>query len=57
MIPQIIYIIIAITGLCLVAYRHGKPREENWNFWVELIAILIQAGIMFWGGFFDVFFK
>jgi len=58
MAPQIIMLSIVLLNLLISAHLHGKPKKEkNYNFFVNLIAYSIQLGIMYWGGFFDVFFK
>ena len=54
--PQIIYLLLCLIGLLWSAYKHGKP-QDNYNFWISLIAQLIGTALVFWGGFFSVFFK
>ena len=54
MIAQIIYIILFIISLCIAANKHGKTESKTNNFWTSLIAYLISAGLLYWGGFFDV---
>ena len=52
--PQIIYIILVAFSLLLGANQHGKPKEGNNNFWIELIVLLLSVGLLFWGGFFII---
>jgi hypothetical protein len=54
--PQIIYFFFVLFGMLMTANKHGKPQSP-YNFWTTLISVLIQASIMYWGGFFNVFFK
>lgn len=51
-IPQIIIIVLYAITLLLSAYNHGKPHENNQNFWVSLIGTGIIFGLLIWGGFF-----
>jgi hypothetical protein len=50
--PQIIMIVLFSASLLLTTKDHGKPRTGNNNFWVSLISVVIQVGILWWGGFF-----
>jgi hypothetical protein len=56
-LPQILYLILVGLALGIIATHHGKPKTGNENFGVSLIAVLIQIGLMLWGGFFNVFFS
>lgn len=53
MIPQFIYIILTVAGLCLSAHRHGRINEKKENFWTSLLASVLVQIILYWGGFFD----
>ena len=57
MIPQIIYLSILFIGLLLAANLHGKPKEGEYNFWTTFLSYIIILTLLFYGGFFDVFFK
>ena len=50
--PQIIIIVLYSISLCIAANQHGKTIERKHNFWVSLIAIGIEVGLLIWGGFF-----
>lgn len=50
--PQIIVIVLYSISLCIAANQHGKPKEGKYNFWVSLIAMGIEVGLLIWGGFF-----
>jgi len=56
MIPQIIILSLTFISLLLAAYYHGKPRP-NYNFWSIFIGVIIQLFLLWWGGFFKVFFN
>ena len=51
-IPQILIIILYGASLLCDANMHGKPKEGEHNFWVGLIGITLQTGLLWWGGFF-----
>lgn len=53
-IPQILMIVLFAVTLLLTANKHDKPREGKYNFWSALIAIIIQVGLLYWGGFFSI---
>lgn len=57
MLPQIILLTLAILSLFLSIKKHGtidpKPRDAT----NTLIGWLIQIALLYWGGFFDVFFR
>jgi len=53
---QIVMLIMVFASLLLTANKHGKPRD-NYNFWNNAIAVIIQLALLYWGGFFDCFFK
>jgi hypothetical protein len=55
-LPQIIWFALMLFDLLYSAYNHGKPRGV-YNIWVTLIATSIFIPLLYWGGFFDVFFK
>ena len=51
--PQIIMIIILAVNLYRHLDRHGESRFDNYNFPAALIATLIYASLLWWGGFFS----
>jgi hypothetical protein len=57
MIPQIIILALALIMLMFSDYKHGQPKEGKWNFWGSLFVVTINLLILYWGGFFNVFFK
>ena len=56
MLPQIIFISLAILNLGIFLAKHGD-RRENYNFFAQFFDYLILFALLYWGGFFDVFFK
>jgi hypothetical protein len=57
MIPQIVMICLVFLGLGMAMAKHGQPRTGNENFFVTLISAVISHAVLYWGGFYDVFFK
>ena len=57
MIPQIIYLVLIFAGLLLSANLHGKEKKGKHNFWNHIFNTVITISLLYWGGFFDVFFK
>lgn len=55
-LPQIVYFILILYSLVFTAYKHGEPKG-NYSLIDCIISIILQTLIMFWGGFFNVFFK
>lgn len=51
--PQLILLTLFAASILLAANQHGKKREGTHNFWVSLIALIIQLSLMYWGGFFS----
>lgn len=51
-IPQIFMIVLWGAGLGIEAAHHGERKNENHNFWVTLFAVLVEFGLLTWGGFF-----
>jgi hypothetical protein len=57
MAPQIITLVLIFVNLLLMANFHGKEKEGKHNFWTSLAAQSITVLILYWGGYFDCFFK
>jgi len=53
---QILYLILTVFGLGITLAKHGEPRDP-YNFWGTLLSTAMLLGILYWGGFFDCFFK
>ncbi len=52
-IPQLIWLALMTFTLGVEATKHGKPKEENYNFWARIIASALVFGLLYWGGFFS----
>lgn len=52
-LPQIIYISVLMLGLGLHIAKHGEPRDQDYNAFIALISIVLQLGLLWWGGFFN----
>lgn len=50
---QISYIVIMVLSLGINLAKHGEPRDGKYSFWSALIAMGIQIGILYMGGFFS----
>lgn len=57
MTAQIIVIGINILTAGIYLARHGEPRNEEYNFWLYMLGSVISNALLYWGGFYDVFFK
>lgn len=57
MIPQIIFLSLVLIGLMLNSFMHGKDKTGKYNVFYHLIANLITLSLLYYGGFFNVFFK
>ncbi len=55
MMPQIIWIVIVGLSLGINAEKHGKLKKGKCNAYYVLIAVIIEALILWWGGFWDCF--
>ena len=51
--PQIIWIALALTGLCIHAFKHGQAEKINFSVWRRMVNIALTAALLAWGGFFD----
>lgn len=57
MLPQIIYLVLALTSLMVGSYNHGKISKKPYNVWYTISAFSIQISLLYWGGFFDSILK
>ncbi len=56
MLPQIFYLVMVALGLGISLSEHGKPREGKHNLLSAVIANIVLAAILYWGGFFEPLF-
>lgn len=54
MIPQLIFLALMIMGLGVALAKDGEPRDGHHSFFISLVVTSISAGLLWWGGFFDV---
>lgn len=50
--PQIIMIALMAMNLGINLVKNGEPKDETYSFPVSLISIVINVGLLIWGGFF-----
>lgn len=55
--PQVVFLAMTLVGLGIALQRHGQPRTGTESIWGSLIGQAIVLGLMYWGGFFDCFFR
>jgi hypothetical protein len=56
MIPQLIFLFLLTLGLGISFAKHGEEKSSpNYNGWHSVINFIVTVGILYWGGFFDVF--
>lgn len=51
--PEIILIVIWSMGLLLTGYKHGKPRDSNYNIFAYILALSIRIALLVWAGLFN----
>lgn len=56
MAPQLTWIALMMLGLGISLANHGKPGKPT-NFFIVLLAVSINASILYWGGFFEPLIK
>ena len=50
--PQIIMIIIMAMNLGINLVKNGEPKNETYSFPVSLVSVVVNVGLLIWGGFF-----
>lgn len=50
--PQTIWIILMTITLWEGVSKHGQPETGTHSAWVNLLAVAISVGLLYWGGFF-----
>ncbi len=50
--PQLCWITLMIASLVIALENHGKPKG-NWSFPYTLIAVAVEAVLLWFGGFFQ----
>lgn len=57
LIATLILMSLMVSGLTIALVKHGEPKKERWNFWVQFIATIIEVILFYYAGLFDVFIK
>ena len=52
-ICQIIMLVLACMSLGVSMARNGHPKTGTHNFGIDLIAWVLQLGLLYFGGFFS----
>jgi len=55
MIYAIIWLMLIAMGLGITLIKHGEPKKEKYNFWVQLIASSIEILLLWGAGIFENF--
>lgn len=51
--PQIIMICLCVFNLAINMAKHGEVKEgEKYNAGITFLSIMIEIGLLWWGGFF-----
>lgn len=50
---QIITIILMAMNLGINLVMHGKPKDDKYNFFGACLSVAINAGLLWWGGFWN----
>lgn len=53
MLPSLIMLSLWFSLLGVSLARHGKSVTKKENFFVTLFAVVLNASILLWGGFFN----
>lgn len=48
------YLLLMSLSLGIVLAKHGKPREDEYNFWVSLLSFAMWFFLLYKGGFFNL---
>lgn len=51
--PQVIWVMLTTAGVTVHMLKHGEPMEHPYHWPSRLVAALLMAGILYWGGFFN----
>ena len=55
--PQIVLIVLVAIGMGIEMTKDGQPKTGNHSFVYGSIGNLITLTLLYFGGFFDCFFK
>lgn len=51
--PQVIWVVIAAIALGVHIAKHGEPMKQEFHAGARLAHVVLMAGLLYWGGFFD----
>lgn len=51
-IPQVAMIVLFALSLWRNLEKHGEPRGGSYDFGAALVAVALEGGLLYWGGFF-----
>jgi len=60
MAPQIIILCFFFFNFLIAFKKHGELKPElsqKYNIWLTIVDSIITISLLYWGGFFNVFFK
>lgn len=55
MVATIILLALILVNLGIHLAKHGEPREDKYNFWLYLIATIIELVLYYYAGLFENF--
>lgn len=55
-LPQLIWVAFTAISIGMDASRHGEERPHKVNVWAVIVEMVINAALLYWGGFFNAFF-
>ena len=50
-IPQIIMVLLFGFAIGAEGMKHGELKTGKHNIWMQIIAVVLEAGVLWWGGF------
>jgi hypothetical protein len=54
-LPQIIMFIFIGVKVGVAILTHGTPKSGNYNFKINICAMIVTQALLYWGGFYNVF--
>ena len=52
-LPQLLWIALMALALGVALAKNGQPETGTHRLHVTVLAVAIQAGLLYWGGFFN----
>lgn len=53
MLPQLLLLALYVLSLGIHLAQHGQPKKGNESFPAGFVAVALQVGLLYWGGFFN----